>query len=70
LDSTSEHCSVCALGRAVTWANLGDKQQAFAWLEKAYQAHEWPLIALKVDPQYGSLRSDPRFKDLVHRIGL
>jgi len=51
------------------YARLGDKDQAFAWLEKAYDAHlhmEW----LKVDPQWDNLRSDPRFQDLLRRVGL
>jgi tetratricopeptide (TPR) repeat protein len=59
-----------ALGRAIVYIGLGDKQQAFAWLEKAYQAHSWSLIEMNADPRFDSLRSDPRFRGLVHRIGL
>jgi Tfp pilus assembly protein PilF len=70
LDGTSKPCSVCSLARALTWARLGDKQQAFAWLEQSYQAHEWVLIGLKTEPKFDSLRSDPRFKALIRRIGL
>jgi TolB-like protein/DNA-binding winged helix-turn-helix (wHTH) protein/Tfp pilus assembly protein PilF len=70
LGGMSKPCSVCSLARALTWARLGDKQQAFAWLEQSYQAHEWVLIGLKSEPEFDGLRSDPRFQDLVRRIGL
>jgi len=56
--------------RAVTYAALGDKEAAFAQLEKAYQAHDWFLARLKVDPWMDSLRDDPRFTELIKRIGL
>jgi adenylate cyclase len=49
---------------------LGEKNEAFAWLEKAFQAREPYLIYLNVNPQGDSLRDDPRFADLVRRIGL
>jgi eukaryotic-like serine/threonine-protein kinase len=56
--------------RAIIYAGLGEKEQAFAWLDKAYADRSWPLPLLKVDPRFDSLRSDPRFADLVRRIGL
>jgi TolB-like protein/Tfp pilus assembly protein PilF len=55
---------------AVTYAALGEKDAAFAELEKAYQAHDWFLQRLKTDPFMDPLRDDPRFNDLVRRIGL
>ena len=55
---------------AITYAALGDKEAAFAELEKAYQAHDWFLQRLKVDPFMDPLRDDPRFDDLIKRIGL
>ena len=51
-------------------AALGDKERAFVWLEKAYQARSDTLLFLKVDPKYDSLRSDPRFSELVKRLNL
>jgi len=51
-------------------AALGDKERAFVWLEKAYQARSDTLLFLKVDPKYDTLRSDPRFADLVKRLNL
>jgi len=55
---------------AVVCVGLGDKEQTFAWLEKAYQDRSFFLIWLKVEPQFDSLRDDPRYKDLLRRIGL
>ncbi|MCA1625574.1 MAG: protein kinase [Acidobacteria bacterium] len=55
---------------AVVYVSLGDKDQALAWLEKAYQDRSVWLIWLKVEPRFDSLRSDPRFQDLMRRIGL
>ncbi len=49
---------------------LGDNEQAIAWLEKAYQEHASGLTDLKTDPLYDSVRSDPRFQDLLRRVGL
>jgi tetratricopeptide (TPR) repeat protein len=52
------------------YARLGGKDQAFAWLERAFAERQPWLILLKTDPQFQPLRSDPRFGDLVRRIGL
>jgi TolB-like protein/Tfp pilus assembly protein PilF len=54
-------------GRCV---RLGDKEQAIASLEKAYQEHASGLKYLKTDPSYDPLRSDPRFQDLLRRMRL
>ena len=59
-----------SLGFARIYAGLGDKDQAFAWLEKGYEERSTPLYFLKVDPIWDPLRSDPRFNDLLRRIGL
>jgi len=55
---------------AVVYVGLGDKDQAFAWMEKAYQDRSFWLIWLKVEPRFDSLRDDPRFVNLLRRIGL
>lgn len=53
---------------ATDHARLGDKEKAFFWLEKCY-AERTGLIDLKVEPALESLHSDPRFADLVRRVG-
>jgi len=49
---------------------LGENEQAFAWLDKAYEEHDMWLSTLKADPKWDSLRSDPRFQDLLRRVGI
>jgi TolB-like protein/tetratricopeptide (TPR) repeat protein len=51
-------------------AGLGDKEQAFVWLERAYHERRDRVFLLNVDPLLDPLRSDPRFQDLVRRVGL
>ena len=55
---------------ALIYAGLGDKADAFVWLDGAYHAHDVGLVYLKVDPCLDPLRSDARFDDLMRRIGL
>lgn len=52
------------------YLGLGDNDQAFAWLERAYQEHSNILQWIKVHPFFDPLRDDPRFTDLLHRVGL
>jgi TolB-like protein/DNA-binding winged helix-turn-helix (wHTH) protein/tetratricopeptide (TPR) repeat protein len=53
------------------YGELDDKDRAFAWLEKCYEQHDNNLQFLKVDPLWSdNLRSDPRFAELVRRVGL
>jgi len=53
---------------AKIYAALGEKDQAFEWLEKAYEGREGTLGGLKVNPKMDNLRSDPRFSDLLRRL--
>ncbi len=55
---------------ATLYADLGDKDHAFEWLNTAYQEHDAFLIALKTDFLLDPLRSDPRFAELVRKVGL
>jgi len=55
---------------ALVYAGLGEKQEALRWLEEAYSAHDVGLVYLKIDPCLDPLRSDPRFDDLLGRVGL
>jgi len=57
-------------GMIWAYAGLGDKERAFAYLEKAYQERAGRMVWLNVDLLLEPLRSDPRFKDLVRRVGL
>ena len=52
------------------YIGLGDKDKAFEWLEKAYQERSNYVAYLKVFPIIDPLRSDPRYKDLLSRVGL
>ena len=54
---------------AVVYSGLGDRDEAMTWLEKANEERDPWLTGLKVDPMFDSLRSDPRFLDLMHRVG-
>ena len=55
---------------AAIYSGLGEKDQAFKWLEQANEEHDVWLMNLKVDPVFAKLRSDKRFKDLLTRTGL
>ena len=55
---------------ALVYAGLKENDNAFEWLEKAYQAHDKGLTYLKIDPCLDPLRSDPRFQDLIKRVGI
>jgi TolB-like protein/DNA-binding winged helix-turn-helix (wHTH) protein/Flp pilus assembly protein TadD len=52
------------------YLGLEDREQAFAWLEHAYQEQSNILQFLRVHPHFDPVRDDPRFKDLLHRVGL
>jgi TolB-like protein/DNA-binding winged helix-turn-helix (wHTH) protein/Tfp pilus assembly protein PilF len=68
LNATSTTGPSSAFGRALVYIGLGDKQRASAWLEKAYEQHEWILLSVNADPAFDSLRSEPRFQDLLRRM--
>jgi TolB-like protein/DNA-binding winged helix-turn-helix (wHTH) protein/Flp pilus assembly protein TadD len=60
---------------AAAYVALGDKDRAFYWLEQGYDhrelaSHDWGVMILKVDPLLAPLRTDPRYKDLLRRMGL
>ena len=55
---------------ALVFAALGERDSMFAWLERAYEERTWSLYLLKVEPQFDGVRGDPRFVDLVRRVGL
>jgi tetratricopeptide (TPR) repeat protein len=53
---------------ALVYAGLGEKNQAFDWLERAYKTHDKGMCFLKIDPALDPLRSDPRFQELLRRM--
>jgi hypothetical protein len=55
---------------AEIFTQLGETDQAFEWLDKAYQEHSFWLPFLKVHPHLDPLRADPRFDVLLARVGL
>ena len=69
LKELSKHSYVAPVSIAMIYARLGDKESAFTWLEKANR-DQTSLFFIKVEPVYDPMRSDPRFRDLLHRAGL
>ena len=55
---------------AAVYAGLGDKDAAFAWLEKDFQARSGLLARIRTRPGFAPLRDDPRLKDILRRMGL
>ena len=53
---------------AQNYALLGDLDHAFLWLDKSYG--QSTLVNIKMDPQLDNIRSDPRYKALLRRVGL
>jgi len=64
----TSYASPYKIGRL--YADLGDKEKAFEWLDIAYREHDWLLAELNTGFQVDSLRSDRRFAELVRRVGL
>ncbi len=70
LSEVSKQRYIPAYYFALVYAGLGQKDEAFEWLEKAYQERSSYLLFMRWYPSMVPLRSDPRFQDLVGRIGL
>lgn len=68
LSEMSKHRPVEPLQLAAIYIGLSDKDQALAWIEKAYAQHDWGMLGLKVEPKYDGLRSDPRFQAFLRRM--
>ena len=66
--TSNEHVSPAEL--AMLYSATGEQEQAFASLEKAYEAHDIQLQYLGVAPEFDPLRADPRFQNLLRRVGL
>jgi len=69
LKDLSQGSYVSPYGVAAIYVGLGEKGQAFDWLEKAFHEDSTELTFLKVDPRLDPLRDDPRFQELLYRAG-
>ena len=70
LQEASKHHYVSAFDMATVFAGIGDPDSAFHWLEKAYAQRESQMAFLNITHRMDPLRSDPRFADLLRRMGL
>ncbi|WP_353072093.1 TPR end-of-group domain-containing protein [Tunturiibacter gelidiferens] len=73
ISKLQDHLQKTGIGRyeiALVYAGLGEKNEAFSWLEKSFVVRDKGLTYLKIDPCLDPLRSDSRFQDLVRRVGL
>jgi len=70
LKEMSQRRYVSAYSVATIYAGLGEKEQAFQWLQKANNERNTEIVFLKIDPRLDPLRDDPRFDELVKRVGI
>jgi tetratricopeptide (TPR) repeat protein len=68
LNEVSKRVYVSPYNVALIYAGLGEKDQALAWLERAFAERSTSMPYLKVDPEFDSLRSEPRFQTLLRRM--
>jgi len=68
LETTKEYVAPAEL--AVLYVGLGDRDQALSALERGYTEHDLQLQFLAIEPHYDALRSEPRFKELIRKVGL
>ena len=70
LTERSKHEYILPYAMAIVHAGLGQPDRAIDWLEESYRKRDEQLVMLGVDPAVDTLRSNPRFRDLLTRIGL
>lgn len=68
MDALSRQRFVTSYGVALVHAGLGHKDEAFGWLDRAFEERSHWLVWLRLDPRWRNLRDDPRFAALVERI--
>ena len=68
LSETHERLAPCFVASSA--ARIGLTDVAFEWLEKAYAAHDPDLASLGIEPDFDSIRGDPRYRGLLRRVGL
>ena len=69
LVAASQSRYVSPFSVALVYNALGEQDETFAWLERGFKARDHKMNLLKVDPKWKNLHDDPRFRDLVQRIG-
>ena len=55
---------------SIIYFAMGDKDKGYAALEHAYQDHEWFMVGLIIDPGFAPVRHEPRFQQMMRRVGL
>jgi hypothetical protein len=70
LEEESKQKYVSRFYRALVYVGLGDRDRAIEWLQRAYEDRVRFMPYLRSEPEFDSLRADPRFQDLVRRVGL
>jgi hypothetical protein len=70
LKEQSKRAYVSPIFIAMDYAELGERDQAFAWLGKAFEERSGWLLEVKVDPAWDKLRTDSRFDGLIQRVGI
>src|SRR5207244_1966931 len=65
--STQRHVSPGNI--ALIYNGLGERDEAFSWLERGFEQRDPKLVFLKVEPKWNNLRDDPRFQELLRRVG-
>ena len=70
LKQTAKERYVSPYMLAIIYTALGDKEQAYEWLDRVYDERSYYVTWLKVDPVFDSLRADPRFIDFMRKVGL
>jgi len=70
MEQTPKHTNVSPFLPALVYPDLGEKDKAFFYLERAYEGREHDLIFSDCWPMFDTLRDDERFLDLMRRVGL
>ena len=70
LEELSSQRVVSPYNSAIIYAGLGDKEKALEFLQRCLEQREWELVVLKVVPFWDNLRDDPRFVELLKKVGL
>jgi len=68
LEALSKDRFIPPMHLAMIYNGLGEREETFAWLERAMEQHDPKITFLKVDSKWNNLRDDPRFQDFMHRL--